>query len=183
MTVLERIPVDYHTLKESWSEKKVDGNMGKWLSYTVELRYGDQWFNIDQWYRSANGGLRHAYLYAAPERDIFSSPYDELAFIQERISFSDLAEETQEIIRAENPEFERSSFDSWNFFIWGSLSDFEKLLQKPVENENDEYIHKELLKKLTEKIQEQVKAFQQTIPYEKAAFPPETQVRIIICEI
>lgn len=161
--------------------------MGKWLSYTVELCCDDQWFNIDQWHRAANGKLRHAYLYAAPEGDILCSPYDELAFIQKRIAFSDLAEETQEIICAENPAFSRSSFDSWNFFIWGDLPDFEKLLQKPVKHEDDEYIPKELLKKLLIKIQEQVRVFRQTIPYNKpyskVNFPPETSIRIIVCEL
>ena len=56
-------------------------------------------------------------LYTAPERDIFSSAHDELALSKERICFSDLAAETQDIICAENPAFERSTFDSWDFFI------------------------------------------------------------------
>ena len=37
--------------------------------------------------------------------DIFSSAHDELALIKERICFSDLAAETQDIICAENPSF------------------------------------------------------------------------------
>ena len=106
--------------------------MSKWLGYTVELFSNGQWFNIDQWHRHANGELRHRYLYTAPERDIFSSAHDELALSKERICFSDLAAETQDIICAENPAFERSTFDSWDFFIWGNLSDLEMLLQKPV---------------------------------------------------
>ena len=114
--------------------------MSKWLGYTVELFSNGQWFNIDQWHRHANGELRHRYLYTAPERDIFSSAHNELALSKERICFSDLAAETQDIICAENPAFERSTFDSWDFFIWGNLSDLEMLLQKPVENENDGYI-------------------------------------------
>ena len=89
----------------------------KWLGYTVELFFDGQWFNIDQWHRHANGELRHRYLYTAPERDIFSSAHDELALSKERICFSDLAAETQDIICAENPAFERSTFDSWDFFI------------------------------------------------------------------
>lgn len=103
--------------------------MSKWLGYTVELFSNGQWFNIDQWHRHANGELRHRYLYTAPERDIFSSAHDELALSKERICFSDLAAETQDIICAENPAFERSTFDSWDFFIWGNLSDLEMLLQ------------------------------------------------------
>lgn len=89
--------------------------MSKWLGYTVELFSNGQWFNIDQWHRHANGELRHRYLYTAPERDIFSSAHDELALSKERICFSDLAAETQDIICAENPAFERSTFDSWDF--------------------------------------------------------------------
>lgn len=57
-------------------------HMGKWLGYTVELCFDGQWFNIDQWHRSASGRLRHRYLHAAPERDILSSPYDELALLK-----------------------------------------------------------------------------------------------------
>lgn len=157
--------------------------MGKWLCYTVELCCDGQWFNIDQWHRSANGELKHYYLHAAPERNILSSLYDELAFIKERINFSDLAAGTQDIICAENPAFERSSFESWDFFIWGNLSDLEKLLQKPVQFEDDEYVSKDLLKALIFKVQEQVKKFRQTIPYRKVDWPPETPVRIIICEL
>lgn len=48
--------------------------MGKWLGYTVELCFDGQWFNIDQWHRSASGKLKHRYLHTAPERDILSSP-------------------------------------------------------------------------------------------------------------
>ena len=108
--------------------------MGKWLGYMVELYHDGQWFNIDQWHRHADGQLRHRYLYTAPERDIFSSAHDELALSKERICFSDLAAETQDIICAENPAFERSTFDSWDFFIWGSFSDLETLLQKKTIN-------------------------------------------------
>lgn len=102
---------------------------------------------------------RHRYLYTAPERDIFSSAHDELALSKERIYFSDLAAETQDIICAENPAFERSTFDSWDFFIWGNLSDLEMLLQKPVENENDGYISKDLLKGLLVRIQDQIQIY------------------------
>ena len=91
--------------------------MSKWLGYTVELFSNGQGFNIDQWHRHANGELRHRYLYTAPEREIFSSAHDELALSKERICFSDLAAETQGIICAENQAFERSTFDSWDFFI------------------------------------------------------------------
>lgn len=108
--------------------------MSKWLGYTVELFSNGQWFNIDQWHRHANGELRHHFLYTAPERDILSSAHDELALSRERICFSDLAAETQDIICAENPAFERSTFDSWDFFIWGSFSDLETLLQKKTIN-------------------------------------------------
>ena len=52
-------------------------HMGKWLGCTVELCFDGQWFNIDQWHRSASGKLKHRYLHTAPERDILSSPYDE----------------------------------------------------------------------------------------------------------
>ena len=138
---------------------------GQMLGYMVELYHDGQWYNIDQWHRHANGQLRHHFLYTAPERDILSSAHDELALSRERICFSDLAAETQDIICAENPAFERSTFDSWDFFIWGNLSDLEMLLQKPVENENDGYISKDLLKGLLVRIQDQIQIFRQTIPY------------------
>ena len=157
--------------------------MAKWLGYMVEICCDGQWFNIDQWYRAANGELKHRYLHAAPERDILSSLYDELVYIKERINFSDLAEGTQEIICAENPAYKRSSFDSWDFFIWGDLADLEKLLQKPLEHEDDEYISKDLLKSIVFRVQEQVKLFRQTIPYRKTDWPPETPVRIIVCDL
>ena len=157
--------------------------MGKWLGYTVELCFDGQWFNIDQWNRSASGRLRHRYLHAAPERDILSSPYDELAFLKKRIRFSDLAASTQDIICAENPAFERSSFGAWDFFIWGSLADLEALLQKPVKNEDDKCISKTLLKELVFKVQDQISFFQQTIPNWITNWSPETSVRIIICEL
>ena len=157
--------------------------MGKWLGYTVELRFDGQWFNIDQWNRSASGRLRHRYLHAAPERDILSSPYDELALLKKRIRFSDLAASTQDIICAENPAFERSSFGAWDFFIWGSLADLEALLQKPVKNEDNQYISKTLLKELVFKIQDQISFFQQTLPHWITNWSPETSVRIIICEL
>lgn len=157
--------------------------MSKWLGYTVELFFTGQWFNIDQWHRHANGQLRHRYLYTAPERDILSSAHDELALSRERIYFSDLAAETQDIICAENPAFERSTFDSWDFFIWGNLSDLEMLLQKPVENENDGYISKDLLKGLLVRIQDQIQIFRQTIPYFVTDRSSEMPIRIIICEL
>lgn len=122
--------------------------MGKWLGYMVELYHDGQWYNIDQWHRHANGQLRHHFLYTAPERDILSSAHDELALSRERICFSDLAAETQDIICAENPAFERSTFDSWDFFIWGSFSDLETLLQKLAAKENDKCISKDLLETL-----------------------------------
>ena len=133
--------------------------MGKWLGYTVEFCSDGQWVNIDQWHRSASGKLKHRYLHTAPERDILSSTYDELALLKKRISFSDLAASTQDIICAENPAFERSSFGAWDFFIWGSLADLEALLQKPVKNEDDECISKTLLKELVFKIQDQISFF------------------------
>ena len=158
-------------------------SMGKWLGYMVELYHDGQWFNIDQWYRHANGQLRHHFLYAAPERDILSSAHDELALSKERICFSDLAAETQDIICAENPAFERSTFDSWDFFIWGNLSDLEMLFQKPVENENDGYISKDLLKGLLVRIQDQIQIFRQTIPYFVTDRSSEMPIRIIVCEL
>ena len=158
-------------------------SMGKWLGYMVELYHDGQWYNIDQWHRHANGELRHRYLYTAPERDIFSSAHDELALSKERICFSDLAAETQDVICAENPAFERSTFDSWDFFIWGNLADLEMLLQKSVENENDGYISKDLLKGLLVRIQDQVQIFQQTIPYSVTDRSSEMPIRIIICEL
>ena len=158
-------------------------HMGKWLGYTVELCFDGQWFNIDQWHRSASGKLKHRYLHTAPERDILSSPYDELALLKKWIRFSDLAASTQDIICAENPAFERSSFGAWDFFIWGSLADLEALLQKPVKNEDDKCISKTLLKELVFKIQDQISFFQQTIPHWINNWSPETSVRIIICEL
>ena len=158
-------------------------SMSKWLGYMVELYHDGQWFNIDQWHRHANGQLRHHFLYAAPERDILSSAHDELALSKERICFSDLAAETQDIICAENPAFERSTFDSWDFFIWGNLADLEMLLQKSVENENDGYISKDLLKGLLVRIQDQIQIFRQTIPYFVTDRSSEMPIRIIICEL
>lgn len=133
--------------------------------------------------RQRHGHYEPSYLYTAPERDIFSSAHDELALSKERICFSDLAAETQDIICAENPAFERSTFDSWDFFIWGNLSDLEMLLQKPVENENDGYISKDLLKGLLVRIQDQIQIFRQTIPYFVTDRSSEMPIRIIICEL
>lgn len=158
-------------------------SMGKWLGYMVELYHDGQWFNIDQWHRHANGQLRHHFLYAAPERDILSSAHDELALSKERICFSDLAAETQDIICAENPAFERSTFDSWDFFIWGNYSDLAALLQKIAEKENDKCASKSLLKTLNFKIQDQVQIFQHTIPYSVADRSSEMPIRIIVCEL
>ena len=158
-------------------------SMGKWLGYMVELYYDGQWFNIDQWHRHASGELKHHYLYAAPERNILCSAHDELALSKERIHFSELAAETQAIICAENPAFERSTFDSWDFFIWGNLADLEMLLQKSVENENDGYISKDLLKGLLVRIQDQIQIFRQTIPYVVTDRSSEMPIRIIICEL
>lgn len=157
--------------------------MGKWLGYTVELCFDGQWFNIDQWHRSASGKLKHRYLHTAPERDILSSPYDELALLKKRISFSDLAASTQDIICAENPAFERSSFGAWDFFIWGSLADLEALLQKPVKNEDDECISKTLLKELVFKIQDQI-AFSADYPcIGKQLDHRKRQSELLICEL
>ena len=89
----------------------------------------------------------------------------------------------RDIICAENPAFERSSFGAWDFFIWGSLADFEALLQKPVKNEDDKCISKTLLKDLVFKVQDQISFFQQTIPHWITNWSPETSVRIIICEL
>ena len=87
------------------------------------------------------------------------------------------------IICAENPAFERSTFDSWDFFIWGNLADLEMLLQKSVENENDGYISKDLLKGLLVRIQDQIQIFRQTIPYFVTDRSSEMPIRIIICEL
>ena len=69
------------------------------------------------------------------------------------------------------------------FFIWGNLSDLEMLLQKPVENENDGYISKDLLKGLLVRIQDQIQIFRQTIPYFVTDRSSEMPIRIIICEL
>ena len=158
-------------------------SMGKWLGYMVELYYEGQWFNIDQWYRHASGELKHHYLYAAPERNILCSAHDELALSKERIPFSELSAETQAIICAENPAFDHSVFDSWDFFIWGNYSDLAALLQKLAERENDKCVSKNLLKTLNSKIKDQVQIFQRTIPYSVTGRSSEMPVRIIICEL
>lgn len=95
--------------------------MSKWLGYTVELFFDGQWFNIDQWHRHANGELRHRYLYTAPERDIFSSAHDELALSKERICFSDLAAETQDI-SAQKIQHSNAVHSSHGIFSFGATS-------------------------------------------------------------
>ena len=176
--------------RRSWTSfsKKCNGetevdSMGKWLGYMVELYYNGQWFNIDQWYRHASGELKHHYLHAAPERNILCSAHDELALSKERIPFSELSAETQAIICAENPAFDHSVFDSWDFFIWGNYSDLAALLQKLAERENDKCVSKNLLKTLNSKIKDQVQIFQRTIPYSVTGRSSERPVRIIICEL
>lgn len=108
-------------------------------------------------------------------------PRMQLRHSQGIFAFSVISNE--HIICAENPAFERSTFDSWDFFIWGNLSDLEMLLQKPVENENDGYISKDLLKGLLVRIQDQIQIFRQTIPYFVTDRSSEMPIRIIICEL
>ena len=187
-TTKDEIIINLH--KKRWTsylnkcnDKTEVCSMSKWLGYMVELYYDGQWFNIDQWHRHANGELRHHFLYAAPARDILSSAHDELALSRERIHFSELAAETQDIICAENPAFERSTFDSWDFFIWGNYSDLAALLQKIAEKENDKCVSKNLLKTLNFKIKDQVRVFQHTIPYSVADRSSEVPIRIIVCEL
>ena len=67
--------------------------------------------------------------------------------------------------------------------IEGIVSDLEMLLQKPVENENDGYISKDLLKGLLVRIQDQIQIFRQTIPYFVTDRSSEMPIRIIICEL
>ena len=74
-------------------------------------------------------------------------------------------------------------FDSWDFFIWGSFSDLETLLQKLAAKENDKCISKDLLETLIFMIRNQVQIFQQTIPYSVADRSSEMPIRIIICEL
>lgn len=83
----------------------------------------------------------------------------------------------------EQPSAEIKTYDSWDFFIWGNLSDLEMLFQKPVENENDGYISKDLLKGLLVRIQDQIQIFRQTIPYFVTDRSSEMPIRIIICEL
>ena len=187
-TTKDEIIINLH--KKRWTsylnkcnDKTEVCSMSKWLGYMVELYYNGQWFNIDQWYRHASGELKHHYLYAAPERNILCSAHDELALSRERIHFSELAAETQDIICAENPAFERSTFDSWDFFIWGNYSDLAALLQKIAEKENDKCVSKNLLKTLNFKIKDQVRVFQHTIPYSVADRSSEVPIRIIVCEL
>lgn len=187
-TTKDEIIINLH--KKRWTsylnkcnDKTEVCSMSKWLGYMVELYYDGQWFNIDQWHRHANGELRHHFLYAAPERDILSSAHDELALSRERIHFSELAAETQDIICAENPAFERSTFNPWDFFIWGNYSDLAALLQKIAEKENDKCVSKNLLKTLNFKIKDQVRVFQHTIPYSVADRSSEVPIRIIVCEL
>ena len=78
---------------------------------------------------------------------------------------------------------EHSAFDSWDFFIWGSFSDLETLLQKLAAKENDKCISKDLLETLIFMIRNQVQIFQQTIPYSVADRSSEMPIRIIICEL
>ena len=117
--------------------------------------------------------------------EFFGVTIDELLSNGELICIAekDSHQKTQHIICAENPAFERSTFDSWDFFIWGNLSDLEMLLQKPVENENDGYISKDLLKGLLVRIQDQIQIFRQTIPYFVTDRSSEMPIRIIICEL
>ena len=54
---------------------------------------------------------------------------------------------------------------------------------KSVENENDGYISKDLLKGLLVRIQDQIQIFRQTIPYFVTDRSSEMPIRIIICEL
>jgi hypothetical protein len=119
-----------------------------------------------------------------PSEIFFSSAHDELALSKERICFSDLAAETQDIICAENPAFERSTFDSWDFFIWGNLSDLEMLLQKPVEDENDGYTSKDLTQRAACQDSRPNPDFSTDHPVlRKLTRSSEMPIRIIICEL
>lgn len=152
----------------------------------LEARYNAEWVNIDHWCRKADGTLRHQYLLAVSERDVFSCDYDELAKIKCRLQFHELAATTRAIIQAENPSFKPEVFDSFDFFLWGSLDELLRLLDKEIEYPGDSSINRNELQSAASIAQEELLQFRRSIPYEKDKPLPmqrDVATRIVMMEI
>jgi len=154
--------------------------MGVWYCFMVEAKYGDKWFNIDHWCRCADGTMKHQYLLAAAERDLFSCDYDELAITKGPLRFCELAPTTQEIIRMRNPAFSRSSLDTFEFCLWGDVNDFERLLEKKVEEPEYPEITKAYLQSKAEILRNELQFFHRSILYERGETHREIETRIIV---
>jgi len=147
--------------------------------YTVEAMHDGQWFNIDHWYRNAEGHMKHQYPLVISERRLICETYENLLRTQRRMEFDELARTTQEIICNEHPSFSRESLAQWDYFLWGDLNDLEDMLV--LEPHPDEELTKERFHEFVAEIRRQRYEFWLSIPYTPDKAIENCQIRIIIC--
>lgn len=150
-------------------------------SYTVEAMHNGLWFNIDHWYRNADGQMRHQYPLVFSERNLICETYENLLRFRRRMEFDELAPTTQEIICTGYPAFSRESLAQWDYFLWGDLGDLEAMLE--LEPDPNEYLTKDRFHEFVAEVRKLRYEFWRTIPYSPDRPSVENcPIRIIICQ-
>ena len=148
-----------------------------YYSFAAEAMYNGQWFNIDYWYRNAEGQMKHRYPLVISERQLICETYEDLLRIKRRMTFDELAPTTQEIICNQHPYFSRETLAEWNYFLWGELHDLEAMLE--LEPHPDEHLNKERFHSIVAEIRRQRYEFWLSIPDTPGLAIENCQVRII----
>lgn len=107
--------------------------MSTYYDFMVEARYDGKWYNIDFYTKDIDGKMRHQYL-ATVSRS-FLGNLDTLVDGAWTLGFDELAEGTQKILLEQTAAEAEDSLRLEQFYVAGSLADFEKLLNNPYQME------------------------------------------------
>lgn len=107
--------------------------MSTYYDFMVEARYDGKWYNIDFYTKDIDGKMRHQYL-ATVSRS-FLGNLDTLVDGAWTLGFDELAEGTQKILLEQTAAEAEDSLLLEQFYVAGSLADFEKLLNNPYQME------------------------------------------------
>lgn len=107
--------------------------MSTYYDFMVEARYDGKWYNIDFHTKDIDGKMRHQYL-ATVSRS-FLGNLENLVDGAWTLGFDELAEGTQKILLDQTAAEAEDSLRLEQFYVAGSLADFEKLLNNPYQME------------------------------------------------
>lgn len=107
--------------------------MSTYYDFMLEAEYGGKWYNIDAYTKDIDGKLRHQYLTTVSRS--FLGELDDLVDGAWPIGFDDLAESTQKMLLDTAFEEAKDSLRLEQFYVAGSLHDFEMLMNSPYQME------------------------------------------------